>query len=285
MNMLFRKILVAVDGSAYSQLASEYAFSLARESGVTVDGQHVLDPRMVNLFVAREFAEELGFSQSVETTDKVFNALKRISTVILDLFKKEAKKHGFDAQTFLDIGYLVEEINKRANDYDLIVMGHSSGDIKAACDSITGSVAERVACEADKPVLIALKPLDAVKSILVGYDGSEPAKGALLMAEQLAKFLNKPLKALTVSPEDNRMAEARLTAEQGADYLRENHTQQVFDVQVGDSASKSLLQYAEVNNSLLVIGAYGFNIQEKATLGSTATNAVRRTRSSILVFR
>lgn len=282
--MLFNKILVALDGSVCSQIATEYAFSLARDLSSVIDGQHVLDPRMVNMFVAREFAEELGFKQSVETTEKVFTALKRIAVVILDLFEKEAKKRGFKPQTFLDVGYIVEEIVKRLQAYDLLVMGHCRDEHKPAAELITGSVAERVASESKKPVLIAVKPLDSIKSVLVGYDGSEPAKGALLMAEQLAARMSKPLKALMVAADSGRLSEANLTVEQGADYLRAMHDEEVFAIRQGPAAD-TLIKYADEIDALLVVGSYGYNLQEKLTLGSTATYVVRKSKSSLLVYK
>lgn len=282
--MLFNKILLALDGSSYSQIAAEYAFSLASDLSSVVDGQHVLDPRMVNMFVAREFAEELGFSQSIDTADKVFAALKRIAVVILDLFEKEAIKRGFKPQTFLDVGYTVEEIVKRSRAYDLIVMGHCRDEHKPAADLITGSVAERLAGESERPVLIAIKPLDSIKSVLVGYDGSEPARGALLMAEQLAVKMNRPLRALTVATDSDRLSDANLTAEQGADYLRESHHEEVFAIRQG-LAAETLIKYAEEINALLVVGSYGHNIQEQFTLGSTATYIVRKSKSSVLIYK
>ncbi|MBZ0187782.1 MAG: universal stress protein, partial [Candidatus Obscuribacterales bacterium] len=92
--MPFRNILVAVDGSEYSQNAADYAFWLATELSAELVAQHVVDPRLVDLFVAPEFGEELGFSVAADTEDKVFRAIKKIGNVILELFVKEAKGRG-----------------------------------------------------------------------------------------------------------------------------------------------------------------------------------------------
>jgi len=283
--MPFKNILVALDGSDCSQIAANYGIWLAGQLNAKLSGQHVVDPRVVDLFVAPEFAEELGFKESMETFDKVFRAFKKIGVVILDLFSKQAFTKGLTTDTYLDAGYTIEEIIKRADAHDLVVIGHRGrGHQKAPTELTTGSVAERVAFEAKPPVLIAMRPVDTLEQILVAYDGSEPARGALLAAESLAVTTGKKLKAMTVVHSSDRMAEAKLTVEQGESYLREFGSKNIFEIREGHPA-RTLIDYANTSNSLLVIGAYGFRSPDSTVLGSTTTYVARRTKSSVLIYR
>ena len=283
--MPFKSILVALDGSEYSDIGAHYAFWLAKELSASLSAQHVIDPRMVDLFVAPEFAEELGFSQSVETSERVFRALKKIGKLVLELFSKEAYARGFKTNDFLDIGYVVEEIVKRSNKHDLLIVGHRGrGHKKTAAELTIGSVAERVAIESDKPVLIAIHPIDRLEQILVAYDGSEPARGALLVAERLAVTTGKKLKVMTVISSAEHKTEAELNIEQGDSYLRDIHDRDIFLIREGRPA-KTLIDYANVTNSLLVLGAYGFKRPEDTVMGSTTTYAIRRATTSVLVYR
>lgn len=283
--MPFKSILVALDGSECSQVAANSAIWLAEKLGAKLSGQHVVDPRMADFFIAPEFAEELGFRQSIETSEKVHRALKRIGKVILDLFSKEATARGIKTDTFLDVGYTVEEIVKRSDQYDLVVLGHRGRlQKKSPGDLMTGSVAERVTVNADQPVLIAMSPLSSVEQILVAYDGSEPSRGALLAAERLASRTGKRLRAVTVVPSAERMSEARLTVEQGEEFLRGHDREDVFEIHEGHPA-KVLMQYADATNSLMYLGAYGYKSPDLTVLGSTASYVVRRTRTSVLVYR
>jgi nucleotide-binding universal stress UspA family protein len=283
--MPFKNILVALDGSEYSEYALNHALWLATALDAKITGQHVVDPRMVDLFIAPEFAEELGFQQSIETSEKVFHALKRIGNTILDLFSKQAFTRGFKTDTFLDVGYTIEEIVKRSENHDLLVLGHrGKGHKRSPAELMVGSVAERVSIESDKPVLVAMTPPDSVEQILVAYDGSEPARGALLASERLALETGKRLKVLTVIPTAERLAEAQLNIEQAQSYLRELKEKDVFEIREGHPA-KTLIEYANQTQSLIVMGAYGYRAPDSSVLGTTTTYVLRRTRMNVLIFR
>ncbi len=283
--MTFKNILVTLDGSKYSQIAAEYGFWLASSSNAKLTGMHVLDPRLVDLFIAPEFAESLGFSRSVDTAEKVFNALRRIGKVILELFATEAIGRGLKSTTILAEGYIIEEILKEVDDYDLVIVGHrGQGQKQVPSELMIGSIAERIAVHCDKPVLVCATPLTELKRILVAYDGSESATGALLMAESLAKSCNLQLKAITVVPSSKDRAGAHLLIEQGRSYLREKWDDEVFSIEEG-AVAPIILDYAKVTDSLLVLGAYGYKNPDDNILGSTTTKVVRDAKTSILIFK
>src|SRR6516162_8050881 len=119
--MTFKNILVALDGSSNSQLAAEYGFWLASNLGASLAGQHVVDPRLVDLFIEPGFAQELGFGESIATSEKVFMALRKVGKVILNLFANQAATRGLKITTFLDEGYVAEEIIKYGKQFDLLV--------------------------------------------------------------------------------------------------------------------------------------------------------------------
>lgn len=283
--MTFGKILVALDGSKFSQIAGEYAFWMASELDASLTAQHVVDPRLVELFVAPEFAEELGFSQSVETNEKVYSAIRRVGKTILNLFGTEGLSRAIKTHCTLDEGNIVEEIVNRAQDFDLVVLGHRGrGERKLPAELLVGSIAERVAVSNKKPTLIAVQPVSEVKQIMVAFDGSEPARGALLMAENLAKNLSKPLKAVVVVDNKKHVPEGTAVCEAGAELLREYWPEDVFCLKIGKTA-KVLREYAKETNSLLVVGAYGFKNPEDNVLGSTTTQLVRKAECSVLLYR
>lgn len=283
--MLFDKILVALDGSHNSRNAAEYAFWLSSNLDSQLTGQHVIDPRLVDLFISPEFAEELGFSCSVDTSEKVFSALKKVGRVILDLFVREANERGLEVSTCLDEGYIVECILARLKEHDLLVMGHKSReDSEMPLNIVLGSVAERLSVNSRKSVLIASRPLKEIEQILVAYDGSEPSRGALLMAENLAKNTNCKLKAITVVAQGADLNSAKIIAQDGEKFLREFWSENVFFQKEG-MVAESLLEQAKTSKSLLVIGAYGYNNKEQNVLGSTTTEVMRKASVSTLVFK
>ncbi|HEY9713831.1 MAG TPA: universal stress protein, partial [Chroococcales cyanobacterium] len=278
-------ILVALDGSEYSQIAANYSFWLATKLNAALEAQHVVDPRMAEFFVSPEFAEELGLSASHETSKKVLSGLRKMGKVVLELFSREASERNIQCKTHLDEGYISDAIIKRSAECDLIVMGHRGrGHRKVPAELLVGSVAERVSVGSRKPTLIAVNPIESVGQALVAYDGSEPAKGALLMAEQLAKNAGLRLRAMTVVPSADRRAEAELLIEEAQSQLREKWPEDVFFVSEGPVAS-TLMNYAYSSSSLLIVGAYGFRTPEENVIGSTTTQIVRTTQCSILIYR
>lgn len=303
------RILVAVDGSEYSQNASLTAFWMAKATDAEVEAISVVDPRIVDLFLSPDFAEDLGLKPSIDASAKIIQGLKRIASVVLKLWKVDADKHlGVSTKTHMVLGDVTEEILKAGRNKDLIVVGHRGVGYKTHQAAISyfriGSVAERIAVGAKKSVLIAVEPVESIKTILVAYDGSEAAKGALLLGEQLALTTKIPLKALHVVREEEQIAPASSILEMGASLLRRytppaleesttdggvatqtrNLMDTVFDVQVGQPAN-TILRQAEEMNALLIVGAYGFKNPEDNVMGSTTTHIVRATRTSVLVYR
>lgn len=283
--MPFKHILIALDGSKFSEYAAQFAFLLAQSLGASIAGEHVIDPRMADLFFEPEFASELGLAVSNETTDKVMGALYKMSDLLLKLFRQEAARHSVSVETFRDEGYVVYEILKRLATFDLLVVGHRGGRERSRpSELMIGSTAERLTLMAHKPVLIAASHPASINQILVAFDGSEPAIGALLMAEKLAKAMKKPLRATYITRSLESMAEAKYAVAQGEQYLKERWDEPVFSIDVGVPADL-LLDQAAGTKSLLVLGAYGFRDPDQVVMGTTATHVLRRTENSVLIYR
>jgi nucleotide-binding universal stress UspA family protein len=285
--MTFKNILVALDGSKNSQIAAEYGFWLASNLGAKLAGQHVVDPRLVDLFIEPQFAQELGYQEFTDASDKVFSALRKIGNVILEMFATEAIGRGLRTTVFLDEGAIVNEILKYASEFDLLIVGHRGKEQpKLPSQLMLGSVAERVVIGAPVPVLVTVQPVQQLSQILVAFDGSEPARGALLMAEHLAKETECLLKAVTVIPDATTKSKghAGTLIEEGKALLREKHAEEVFQIKEG-AVAKTILEYASDSNSLLVLGAYGYSDPEDNVLGSTTSRVIRQAKTSVLVYK
>lgn len=304
------KILVAIDGSEYSQNASLTAFWMAKATDARLEAVSVVDPRIVDLFLSPEFAEDLGLKPSLDASAKIIRSLKRIANAVLELWKKDCVEHlEVEGKAWLVLGDTTEEILSHGKDCDLTVVGHRGAGYRSHQPSAThfriGSVAERVAVGAKKSVLITVDQPQQLKSILVAYDGSEASKGALLLGEQLAIATGLPLNALHVVREADHVKEASSTIELGASLLRnyvppeqknsgtssvavkeksQTLMDSIFAIQVG-AAGKTILNEAHKKNALLILGAYGFRDPEENVMGSTTTQVVRSTKTSVLVYR
>jgi nucleotide-binding universal stress UspA family protein len=139
--MMFRRILVAFDGSDGSRRALDAALALAREYSATlttVTVQHHL-PRYGATVGEVDEERQIADQQMHRLTREV---------------QAHAAEHDMQVQTEVRLGHPAQEIVHRAQelDADLIVIGHSGHF--AILDRFLGSTAEKISRHAPCSVLI-----------------------------------------------------------------------------------------------------------------------------------
>jgi nucleotide-binding universal stress UspA family protein len=139
--MSFRKILVAVDESAFAARAADVGFELARSLGAEVALIHVIDPFSVA-------APESGIPAG-----ELIALAEQDGRRLLAAFSQGASVQPPPLE-FIHVGKSATEIVKAAKDWpaDLIVIGsHGRGGVDRL---LLGSVAEAVMRHAGCPVLV-----------------------------------------------------------------------------------------------------------------------------------
>jgi nucleotide-binding universal stress UspA family protein len=143
---VYKKILVGVDGSNTSTLALQEAIKVAKEQAGRLRLVHVID--MFPFATA-----DTGVIGDAQLEEVLFKA----GQTIIDGARDEAHKAGLQVETALPqnltqpIGMVIEEEAKQWG-ADLIVVGtHGRRGIQ---HFVLGSVAERVARAATRPVLL-----------------------------------------------------------------------------------------------------------------------------------
>jgi nucleotide-binding universal stress UspA family protein len=135
---MYEKILVATDGSSYSEEAVEYAINLAKASGAELIALHVatIDPSIGMIW---EDVKDI--------------VMTRQGTMLEDI-KKEAEKRGVDIRTIIEQGIPSEKIIETAEKEgaDVIIMGsHGHSGLEKI---LVGSVTERVIGGTSLPVMV-----------------------------------------------------------------------------------------------------------------------------------
>lgn len=139
---LFKNIIIATDGSKYSENAVEYAVELAKISEARISAIYVVDTgafATIPMDAAWENMYELLKTEGSEATEKV---------------EAEAKRSDVEVECFVVEGHPAEEILKLSENIpaDLIVMGTLG---KRGLDRfLLGSVAEKVSRTSKVPVMI-----------------------------------------------------------------------------------------------------------------------------------
>lgn len=205
-------------------------------------------------------------------------------------------------------GNPIQEILRaaRADGSDLIVLGAKGhSDLRLV---LLGSVSQGVVHNATRPVLIARPAADTPSQVVVGFDGSNPARRAVEFLERLnlsasvlvrLVFVIEPFLLPDRMPsayrrqaaanaqhiDERRLHEARFALDATASVLRAAGRRVETEVLTGPSAP--ILDAAAVRHGagLIVVGSRRPSPARHYLLGSTAEKLVRHSRASVLVVR
>lgn len=141
------KILIATDGSKYSQKAVDYGVGLARKLGVGVIALYVVSMKSLEMY-ALSHHDDIGGYESAAS------ALKQDGDKALEYAVSAGKKESVDVSPEIVRGYPAEEIVRlaAAEGVAMIIVGHLG---KTGLEHLLlGSVSEAVVKKAPCPVLV-----------------------------------------------------------------------------------------------------------------------------------
>lgn len=148
---LFKKILVALDGSSYSNQVAKYGGDIALRYNAEITLIHVVEsPRRV--IPVSEI--DTGLSTEIEFLEKLADKMESNAQNMLNGYKKDMENKGSDAKIRIEKGNASDIILTIAEDenYDLIIVGSRGlGNVKRF---ILGSVSDKISKHAHCPVLI-----------------------------------------------------------------------------------------------------------------------------------
>jgi len=299
------KILVAVDGSPYSEVAISLvkALKIGRKAEVTlltVIAEHIF-------LGGHTLADLLGCSAALKT--EVRKAEEETALELLARLSKSLGSPGLHVETMAHRGSPADEIIKtcRSIRADLVVVGFKG--TSDASEFLLGRVAYRVIKYAPCSVLVAKKRSRPVSSVLVPFDGSRYSHGAVQFLLQmplprhaevvlmtvLQSFAAAFVKAYTPSLGRNReiIAELQKSEEEAArramaeaeSQLRKGRWMVSTIVARGDPSQEILREAARRNADLIAVGAKGLTGVRGFLLGSVAQRVARYARSSVLIVR
>lgn len=205
-------------------------------------------------------------------------------------------------------GNPIEEIIKAGQTMpaDLIVMGakgHSNLGL-----ILLGSVAQGIVQHSTRPVLIARPGAQSIRRIVIGYDGSVPARRAIDFIERFPQKLGLQFTLVQVIepfvvPQGMPPAYRKQALEQAHDINKRNQeaaertlavAQQRLEangletevaVRSGNAAEEIEAQAREQDADLVMVGSRKPSVERHYLVGSTAEKLVRHARTSVLIVR
>ena len=284
--LMFRTIVVPLDGSAQAERALPYARRLAQASR----GRLVLVRAHV-------------------PSDKAVEAERQLSRSELQAAVDGARRDGFDVEARFVEGRAADVIYEAAGDVraDLIVMStHGRSGIGRW---LYGSVADEVLRRMPVPVVLVTPRCAEAWSesqpptVLVPLDGSGLSATVLEPATRLARALSGELTLLSVVepvpsvlpdalvqeiPDPVRdIREARAYLEQTAASIRESDTGMPVSLHVayGEAAESIVGTARERHVHAIALATHGRGGLTRLLLGSVATSTLRLTDVPVLVYR
>lgn len=258
-----RKILVGLDGSRYSESATEYAIELFREDdveqenllvGVYINSLHYGDM----LRKARDQSEPLYFSYNndVFEFDEYAEDVDEKRAASVEKFEKRCSEANVKYQVHDHEGSPLVELLEESRFADLIVLGFQTYFANLEGDD---DLIHDLLKDAQCPVLVVPQEVTPVEKLLFSYDGKDSSFYAIKQFTYIFSLLasRKPVRVLSVSKADDDPIperEERLMKE----FLDQHcHKDVRIDEMKGDPEEVILDALHFSDAPLLVMGSYG----------------------------
>ncbi|MGB8781223.1 MAG: universal stress protein [Candidatus Bathyarchaeia archaeon] len=302
---VFKKVLVAIDGSLPSVIAEELTVFMAKKLDSNVTVLHVISHEFMGSQLEKyipilykdvplgtggaleERVSAVPASGAQEAVAKeITMSYRQRGTDVIEEAAALFKEEGIPVdQKLLEHADPAESIIREAEkgNYDLVVIGSSGEEEKKPH---LGSVAKKAALYAKTSVLIAREKRQ-ISRIIVPVDGSEHSKKVVHYAAILAKKLGVEVALLHVQEPD---LPPRIMKEIGTRILSEAAGQ--FEgikpdqkLASGDPA-KTIIQTAKKGDyDLILMGHKGHGVVAQFLLGSVSDHVIQYIDRSVLLIR
>lgn len=279
---MVKSILVAVDGSAFTEPVLQYGIELSKKFQALLRVLTVIDIRIFEWAVAIGVE---GFAPIIPSSGYQEESQKLLDQKAEEILKKTElllKAQAVDYVLEKESGNPVDVICEKAKLADMVVLG-ARGEFAKWSDKMLGATLEAITRLSIKPVFISPKEFRDIKKIMIAYDGSENSSRALTLAAFFASRLDLPLLLFNVN---ESIDSGRKILQEAKEYLA---PYQISEVEEKISAGEPTAQIVDVSKNeqidLIIMGSYGHSRIREAILGSTTVQTMRQVTTPILMAR
>ena len=296
------RILLATDGSEYSEHAAEFLTRLqwSREDAITVFHAIYEIPFQEDGEFHRSTLRAIKAEIAPRILDSAVAVLKPVKASISVEIEESLPVRCTPEQCIIDAA--------KSSGADLIVMG--ARGIKGIASALIGSVTRLVAIKASQPVMV-VKPASGAPSrsmkILFATDGSDTSRvaGEFLTSipfpddaevtivnivassfadipERFVLEINERIKEVVADARTIELSKSEKIIEQARDDLRKRFKKIRVFSKVGDPSTEILKIADTMQADLVAVGSRGFR-GIKGMLGSVSRNILTHSKGSVLI--
>jgi nucleotide-binding universal stress UspA family protein len=284
---MIKKIVTAIDGSATSMSACEYAFTVAKSLGAHVEVLFVVDRRKTQIpFMYAGGAYDIAYERIYippdqelkQFYDKLSEDLYRFAENCIARCREMAEKAQVEMEAEIKEGFPAEIIAEVGHSGDLLVLGRRGENAEYKRETV-GSTTEEVIRRSPRPVIVVTASYREPKRILFPYDESRSAENALQF--YIHSFAAVAEELIFLCAED---VESDLSpVETEIEYLRE-HNVQVRVVKDEKPPIHAIGKVAEQENvDMVMMGSHGHHKLVDYLIGSTTVHVIRKSDLPVLV--
>lgn len=280
------KIFAYVDRSRFADSVWQHAVWAAKQLNAHVEIIHALDQPVSVL--TQDFSgyqvldnPQVAMEERVRLDELQNRVLIDDGRELLDAVARRVHTAGVENITQrLFQGTLLEHLRENAGNCLMAIIG-KRGEGADQDPQHLGRNVERLVRSAHRPVLVAAAEFTPIERATIAWDGGESSGKAVHLLSNRPLLHGVPTTLVHVTDHPERLpasledAQSHLTAS-GMEAAVKGIAGQVADVILGE------VRHSQ--SDLLVIGAYGHSRIRHLVIGSTTTEILMRSETSVLVF-
>ncbi len=281
------KIIALVDGSIYSESVCHHAAWIAQRTQAPVELIHVLG--------RREAPEKSDLSGAIRlgARTKLMEELAELDAQRAKLVSHRGRAILEDARAIVDQdgvseittrlrhGDIVEAIGEIEGEARVIVIG-KRGEAADFAKGHLGSNLERIVRASHRPVFVAARAFEPIKSVLVAFDGGASSMKAVDHISRSALFAGLAVTVVTVGTETPEIKKGLADAKA---LLKAAGIEAETRVVPGQPETELGKLVEEEGFGMVVMGAYGHSRIRSLVIGSTTTEMVRSCKVPVVLMR
>lgn len=260
---MLKSILLGLDGSPHSKVATEVGIAWAKRFDALLVGIAVIDAPGIR---QAAYAVPGGqFAQTLRASDE-FASARRHAEQCLAQFTLRCAEAQVACKVLEDVGSPPERIALEAERYDVVLLGRRTYFQTATHEGPDDTLFQALR-QSPRPVLTVPDSMRPGRCVMAAYDGSVQAAHAIDALQSTGLHAGRPVYVVAI---DEDRGQASRKAERAADFLRQHDVQVVTHPVASAAAPASVILECvkELDPGLLAMGAYGQPAWREFILGS-----------------